>query len=144
MEQNNDVPVQISMDADNDCGYQCGICCADCMKVENFENCKCNLGTTCSFLGILSWFISMGMGFFGLIFFCCDRGRISTRTGSCNFFCMTVAPSIFTFLMAASTATIGTAFFLVVLLMVLLKKWGPNLCRQVCRCKNFAHGLEIE
>lgn len=143
----SDVPVQITMDSTAECGYQCGMCCGDCIRTGDFLNvnyCSCNFSNCVGVLGTLSWFVGLMMTMMGLLFLCCDRGRITQRTGSCNFLWLTVAPSVFTFLMAVSTVSIGAALLLLVVLCVLWKKWGPSVCRRVCRCNNFAHGLERE
>ena len=136
--------VPVVMTESSACCYQCGMCCGDCISTENFlnlNNCKCNCVNCIGVLGSVSLCTSFGMMMFGLIFLCCDRGRASQRMGSCMYLWWTVAPSIFTFLMALSNASIGTTLFLIVGMCVIWKKYGPRFCRG-CRCNNFAHGLE--
>lgn len=147
--QNSDVPVQITMTGDpekSSCAYSCGVQCSECIVVDSdflTKYSRCSLGNCCSTTGAVAWCISGGMLLFGVLFLACDGGRISPRTGSCNFLMYTVAPSIFTFLLAASTAGVGTGFLLVVCLFLLIKKFGPGVCRRCCRCHNFASGLEL-
>lgn len=77
-------------------------------------------------LGAASLFSAFGMACFGVIFFCCDKGHITSRTGSCNFFNLVVAPSIFTFLMAACAGTIGLLFVTIYGILYCYLKFRKN------------------